>query len=74
VIVHAVAPAEGCDSKETDMEWTLRGYEVCLTVRRRRVKTRPLNEKPVEQPSALCARAEHRYLLASGCHCLLLTR
>jgi hypothetical protein len=56
------------------MEWTLRGYEVCLTVRRRRVKTRPLNEKPVEQPSALCARAEHRYLLASGCHCLLLTR
>jgi hypothetical protein len=55
------------------MEWTLRGYEVCLTVRRRRVKTRPQNEKPVEQPVP-CARAEHRYLSASGCHRLLLTR
>lgn len=60
--------------KETDMQLTLRNYEVCLSVRRRRVKTRPQSQESVGQPVAPCDRAEHRYLLACGCRHLLPTR
>jgi hypothetical protein len=60
--------------KGSEMQLTLSGYEVRLSVQRRRVKTRPQNKKPAGQPPAPCAGVEHQYLSACGCRYLAPTR
>lgn len=56
------------------MELTLKGYELSLTVRRRRVKSRRETETIVRQGVAPNRRAEHRHLCASGGRYLVPTR
>lgn len=48
------------------MELTLRGYELSLTVRRSRVKSKREKETTMRQGVAPNRRAEHRHLCASG--------
>jgi hypothetical protein len=48
------------------MELTLRGYELSLTVRRSRVKSKREKEPIMQQGVAPNRRAEHRHLCAAG--------